>query len=119
MRSAHRRLLAEVLNIIHGDSRESAQDPMGLAIRENRTISLTSDCILLRRDGVEAAIEDSAAPIRDRHGRVTGAVIVFRDVTAARALSVKMSHLARHDSLTSLPNRLLLNDRLNQAVAMA
>lgn len=50
---------------------------------------------------------------------MTGAVIVFRDVTAARALSLRMSHLAQHDSLTDLPNRLLFNDRLGQAIAMA
>src|SRR5271155_1975252 len=73
----------------------------------------------MRRDGVEVGIEDSAAPIHDRRGKVTGAVMVFRDVTASRALSLKMSHLAQHDSLTELPNRILLNDRLNQAMAMA
>jgi diguanylate cyclase (GGDEF)-like protein len=46
-------------------------------------------------------------------------VIVFRDVTAARVLSLKMSHLAQHDGLTGLPNRTLFNDRLRQAMAMA
>jgi diguanylate cyclase (GGDEF)-like protein len=50
---------------------------------------------------------------------VTGAVIVFHDVGVARAMSLKMSHLAQHDPLTGLPNRVLLNDRLNQAIEMA
>jgi GGDEF domain-containing protein len=50
---------------------------------------------------------------------VTGAVIVFHDVGVARAMSLRMSHLAQHDPLTGLPNRLLLNDRLNQAIEMA
>jgi diguanylate cyclase (GGDEF)-like protein len=45
--------------------------------------------------------------------------MVFRDVTAARALALKMSHLSQHDSLTDLPNRSLFNDRLEQAMAMA
>jgi diguanylate cyclase (GGDEF)-like protein len=90
-----------------------------LAIRENRVVSLTPNCMLVRRDGSETPIEDSAAPIHDRRGAVSGAVIVFRDVTAARALSLKMSHLAQHDGLTDLPNRILLNDRLGQAIAMA
>ena len=44
---------------------------------------------------------------------------MFRDVTAARALAEQISHLAEHDSLTGLPNRLLLNDRLDQAIAQA
>jgi diguanylate cyclase (GGDEF)-like protein len=45
--------------------------------------------------------------------------VVFRDVSAARALAEQFAHLAEHDSLTGLPNRLLLNDRLNHAIAAA
>jgi diguanylate cyclase (GGDEF)-like protein/PAS domain S-box-containing protein len=112
------RPLADVFRIINAESRETAPDPMRLAIRENRTVGLTPNCVLVRRDGVEAGIEDSAAPIHDRRGKVTGAVMVFRDVTAAQALSRKMSHLAQHDNVTDLPNRSLLNDRLLQAMAM-
>jgi len=61
----------------------------------------------------------AAAPIHDRRGRVTGAVIVFHDVGVARAMSLKMSYLAEHDFLTELPNRMLLNDRLTQAMTLA
>jgi diguanylate cyclase (GGDEF)-like protein len=64
-------------------------------------------------------IEDSAAPIHDRHGRTTGAVIVFHDVSAARQMSAQLAHLAQHDFLTDLPNRLLLRDRLQQALSSA
>jgi diguanylate cyclase (GGDEF)-like protein len=92
---------------------------MVLAIREDKTVDLTPNCLLIRRDGVEAAIEDSVAPIHDRRGQVTGAVMVFRDVSIARALSLRISYLAQHDALTDLPNRLLFNDRLTQAMAMA
>jgi diguanylate cyclase (GGDEF)-like protein len=92
---------------------------MALAMRENKTVGLTANCVLLRRDGVEAAIEDSAAPIHDRRGQVIGAVMVFHDVSATRALSLRMSRLAQYDSLTDLPNRILLNDRLTQAIALA
>ena len=49
----------------------------------------------------------------------TGAVIVFHDVSVARAIGVEMSHLAQHDTLTDLPNRILLQDRLHQAIALA
>jgi len=77
------------------------------------------NCVLVRRDGFESAIEDSAAPIHNRSGRVTGAVIVFHDVSAARAMSNEMTHAAQHDPVTKLPNRLLLNDRITQAIALA
>jgi diguanylate cyclase (GGDEF)-like protein/PAS domain S-box-containing protein len=113
------RPLAEVLNIIDGVTRKDVRNPMEFAIRENKTAALTPNCILVRRDGSEFAIEDSSAPIHDRHGQVTGAVMVFHDVSAARAAITRMSHLAQHDSLTDLPNRLLLNDRLTEAMGLA
>jgi diguanylate cyclase (GGDEF)-like protein/PAS domain S-box-containing protein len=111
--------LEEVFHIIDATTREAVQNPMASAIRENRTVGLAANCILVRRDGVEASIEDSAAPIHDRRGHVTGAVMVFHDVSVTRALSIRMSHLAQHDSLTDLPNRTLLNDRLTQAISLA
>jgi diguanylate cyclase (GGDEF)-like protein len=81
-------------------------------------VGLTINCVLIRRDGYESAIEDSAAPIHDRGGRITGAVIVFHDVSAARAMSTQMTHTAQHDPVTNLPNRILLNDRISQAIAL-
>jgi diguanylate cyclase (GGDEF)-like protein/PAS domain S-box-containing protein len=111
--------LGEVLRILDATTREAAPNPMALSIRSNQTQALAQNCILVRRDGVEAPIEDSAAPIHDRRGRVSGAVMVFRDVSIARAMSQRMAYLARHDSLTDLPNRALLNDRLGQAMVLA
>jgi diguanylate cyclase (GGDEF)-like protein len=95
----------------------TARDPLEMAVEQNKTVGLTVNCVLIRRDGFESAIEDSAAPIHDRAGRITGAVIVFHDVTAARAMSVQMTHSAQHDVVTNLPNRLLLNDRIAQSIA--
>jgi len=108
-----------VFRIIDGVSRQSCPNPMDLAVRLNQTVGLTSNCVLIRRDGSECPIEDSAAPIHDRQGQVTGAVLVFHDVSAARAESLQLSHRAAHDLLTDLPNRMLLNDRLSQAIASA
>jgi len=113
------RPLQEVLRIIDGDTRQSALNPLSMAVLHNRTVGLSANCVLIRRDGYESAIEDTAAPIHDRRGQVTGAVIVFHDVGVARAMSLKMSYLAQHDFLTELPNRLLLNDRLTQGMALA
>lgn len=113
------RRLQEVLRIIDGETREPALNPLAMAILHNKTVGLSSNCVLIRRDGYESAIEDTAAPIHDRRGQVTGAVIVFHDVGAARAMALRMSYLAQHDFLTELPNRMLLNDRLTQAIALA
>lgn len=113
------RPLQEVLQIIDGESREPALNPLAMATLQNKTVGLTANCVLIRRDGYESAIEDTAAPIHDRRGQLTGAVIVFHDVGVARAMSLRMSYLAQHDFLTELPNRMLLNDRLTQAIALA
>lgn len=113
------RSLPDVFNIVDGATREPATDPAQRAIHEDRTVGLEANCILLRRDGSESGIEDSAAPVHDRHGYVSGAVIVFRDVSQSRAMTRKMAYLARHDTLTGLPNRALLNERLSQAVRLA
>ena len=113
------RPLAEVFELVDGVTRKPSQDPLDLAIRKNKTVGLQANCVLIRRDGYEIAIEDSAAPIHDRFGNVTGAVIVFHDMAISRTRAGEMKHLAEHDILTDLPNRLLLTDRLNQAIASA
>src|SRR6202790_5426871 len=100
----------EVFRIIDGSTREPCANPLRTAIQKNRTVGLTPNCILIRRDGTEFAIEDSAAPIHDQHGLPTGAVIVYHDVSVARAMGAEMSHMAQHDTLTNLPNRTLMQE---------
>jgi diguanylate cyclase (GGDEF)-like protein/PAS domain S-box-containing protein len=103
------------------DSRSSAptETTTQLAILQIRAVHLPSSCILIRRDGMEIPIEDSIAPIHDREGKPIGAVIVFRDVSVAQAMARQITHSAEHDFLTGLPNRMLLNDRIGQAIASA
>jgi diguanylate cyclase (GGDEF)-like protein/PAS domain S-box-containing protein len=113
------RPLVDVFRIVDATTRQPARNPMEEAIQLDRVAGLTPNCILVGRDGLETAIEDSASPIHDRRGQVIGAVIVFKDVGEARAAAVQIVHLAQHDVLTDLPNRLLLNDRLTQAIALA
>jgi diguanylate cyclase (GGDEF)-like protein len=107
------------MHIIDVGNRESVRNPILLAMEHNKNVNIADNCALIRRDGTEFAIEDSAAPIHDHRGHVTGAVMVFRDVSAARAIALKMAYLAQHDVLTGLPNRVLLNDRMTQAMASA
>ena len=118
-KEASGRPFAEVFHIVDGDTREAVRDPMQLAVKQDQTVRLAPHCVLIRRDGWEAAIEDSTAPIHSRHGEVMGAVIVFHDVGEARTMALKMTRLAQHDLLTDLPNRLLLNDRITQAISLS
>jgi diguanylate cyclase (GGDEF)-like protein/PAS domain S-box-containing protein len=111
--------IGEVLRILSSPGRETTPDPMEIAVQQNRIVHLPPNCILIRRDGFEIPIEDCVAPIHDRQGKATGAVIVFRDVSAAQTMAQQMAHSAQHDFLTGLPNRMLLNDRVNQAIILA
>ena len=100
------RPMADVLRILDTTNCQAIPDPMMIAVGQNQIGHLPSNCILVRRDGFEIPIEDSVAPIHDRDGQATGAVIVFRDVSAARAMALEMTHSAQHDFLTGLPNRM-------------
>ena len=113
------RPLNEVFRILDGATREIAANPAQEAIDLDKTVGLAAGCLLVRQDGSEFAIEDSAAPIHNRDGQVMGAVIVFHDVSESRSMALKMAHLAQHDFLTGLPNRLLLTERLSQAIGIA
>lgn len=113
------RHLSEVFKIIDATTRQIASDPVQRAIEQGRTVELDSNCVLIRRDGSEFFIEDSTSPIHNREGRISGAVIVFHDISKLRSLTLKMAHLAQHDFLTGLPNRALMTERLSQAIRFA
>ena len=113
------RPMAEVFRIVNATTHEAIPDPMERAVQRNLPGHLPLNCALVRRDGREIPVEDSVSPIHDRDGRSTGAVIVFRDVSAARAMTQRMAHDAAHDFLTGLPNRLHLKERIGNAIASA
>lgn len=78
------RSLAEVFHILDENSREPVEDPVERVTQQGIVVGLGNHTVLVRRDGYELAIEDSAAPIRNRSGEITGVIIVFRDVSEKR-----------------------------------
>ncbi|MGY4514992.1 EAL domain-containing protein [Lysobacter sp. HA18] len=93
--------LHEIVRLHHADGRPESREGAAL---------------LHRHDGQELHVEYAHSPISDGEGRVVGGVTVLRDVSEVRAMAERMSHLAQHDYLTGLPNRVLLQDRLSQAI---
>ena len=118
-REAAGRPLAEVFRPLDATTHDPAPDQMEMAVRQDQIVHLPPNCILVRRDGFEAWIEESVSPIHDRGGGIAGAVINFRDVSAARSMALELVHSAEHDVLTDLPNQLLLGDRITVAIASA
>ncbi|MFK2903087.1 EAL domain-containing protein [Dyella ginsengisoli] len=106
------RPIGEVLRLLSEETHHAVINPVETALAERRIVGLAHNTVLVARDGREFGIEDSAAPIKDDDGTVRGAVLVFHDVTAARALSREISHQARHDALTGLPNRTEYKERV-------
>lgn len=80
------RPLEEVFRIVNEDTRRPVENPATRALREGTVVGLANHTVLLRKSGEELPIDDSAAPIRDDRGRVSGCVLIFRDVTAQRRL---------------------------------
>ncbi|RJQ62471.1 MAG: response regulator [Desulfobacteraceae bacterium] len=76
--------ITEVFDIVNEYTRQKVDSPVTRAIREGIIVGLANHTILVRKDGNEVPIDDSGAPIRDEAGKTTGAVLVFRDITARR-----------------------------------
>ena len=111
--------VATIFNIVHEETRKPMENPILRAVREGRVVALADQSVLIDRLGKEIAIQDSAAPIRDRDGKLTGAVMVFHDVSKARRLHQQLAHQAKHDALTGLINRREFLNRLDDALLAA
>jgi PAS domain S-box-containing protein len=77
--------LDDVLRMVNEDTRVAIESPVARVLRDGGIVGLANHTLLIRRDGNETAIEDSAAPILDADGETTGVVLVFRDATEIRA----------------------------------
>jgi diguanylate cyclase (GGDEF)-like protein/PAS domain S-box-containing protein len=111
--------IMEVLRLRDESTNAEIENPLLRCLREDKVINFGEHSVLRNRLGQEIAIQDSAAPIRDRSGRTVGAVVVFRDVTKERRLKHALSFQASHDALTGLINRREFDNRLTSALHSA
>lgn len=113
------RPLRSVMRLINENTREPVANPVEQCLVCGEILELADHTLLVRDDGEEVAIADSAAPIRDRSGCVIGAVMVFHDVGHARKLARQLSYQATHDALTGLYNRRAFEEQLKNALESA
>jgi len=110
------RPLDEVFPLLCLETRERTSCPAVQAIIENHICRSGAAAVLVRPDGTEVAVDYSVSPIHDASGGVIGVVMVAHDVTIARNQADTLARMALYDSLTGLPNRTLLADRLEHAL---
>ncbi|MCO6414047.1 MAG: EAL domain-containing protein [Thiogranum sp.] len=106
--------LGKVMRLIDENSGKPLPNPVDQCLQTETKIVESGHKLLVRHDGLQVAITDTAAPIRDEHGELEGVVMVFHDVDKARKLARQLSHQARHDPLTGLLNRREFEAQLSQ-----
>jgi PAS domain S-box-containing protein len=93
------RPLTEVFNIICETTREECENPVEKVLKSGMIVGLANHTALIKKDGTEIVIADSAAPIRDRQSRTIGIVLVFRDITAQYRMEQEMQKIQKLESL--------------------
>lgn len=113
------RPLMQIFQTVQAGGTALAADPVSSVIASGVASTAPGSVLLLGRDGLPVAIENSAAPIRDADDQMIGVVMVFHDVSQAHVMAERMSHLAAHDALTGLLNRREFERLLELAVQSA
>lgn len=106
--------LDQVLHLVDEYTKESCENPASRVLETGEIIELNNHTLLLSKDGQEIPIEDSAAPIKDQDGHITGVVIVFRDFTDKKEKQAEIEYLSFHDHLTGLYNRRFFDEELRR-----
>ena len=109
--------LDTVLRLAHEDSGEPIR--LGSSCAGGWRVDRYDSVQLLRKDGSQAVVKLTAAPIRNRDFEPIGTVIVFQDVSAARELERQLSYQASHDVVTGLINRREFERRLRELITQA
>ena len=119
------RMLTDVFNIVNRDTRRPAENPVTKALLEGTIVGLANHTLLITREGREIPIDDSAAPIKDDQGNITGVVLVFRDITARdraeqeRELAEKVVLMAKEEwerTFNTIPDLIAILDKEHRVV---
>jgi PAS domain S-box-containing protein len=113
--SASLKPVKEVFNIINEQTRLEVENPITRVLKEGLIVGLANHTILLRRDGSEVPIDDSGAPIKDKDGKITGVVLIFRNIRERKKMEEETQRLLgsvqqERDRLSSLLNS--INDEV-------
>ncbi len=110
--------IGEVLILVREDTGEKIENPITHALRTEQTVGLENHTVLVAKDGRRIVVDDSASPIRDENGAVTGAVLVFRDVSERRGSQIALDQ-ARDELIKTAAELKRSNEDLSQFALIA
>jgi len=112
--------LPQIFRIIDENTGQPLTFPLHHYLEAGQTVELSSHIVLIHCDQKQRfAIENTAAPIRDRNGNTIGLVLIFHDVTESRKMTQELSYQAKHDALTGLYNRHEFETQLKRVLELA
>lgn len=103
-----------IFHIVNAKTNRSAENPLQKVLKQGVVVGLANHTVLISKSGERYHISDSAAPILDDEGHLTGVVLVFRDVTEEYRRSEEISYMSFHDKLTGLFNRAFLEEEIQR-----
>ncbi len=112
-------LLSSTYRVLDMENHEPRPNVVETCLAGQHVVEPAGASLLVRRDGAEVAVRESAAPIFDVNGALVGAVLVITDVSQLHSLQRRMTHLATHDPLTGLINRREFEVRLQESITTA
>lgn len=107
--------LFAVFNIIDEETGKPCDNPVHVVLKSGESYKSPGTPLLVSKSGTQTPIENNASPIKNNDGRITGAVIVFRDFSEYRDRQKKIEYLSFHDPLTGLYNRRFAEDAISAA----
>ncbi len=112
--------IGELFTLVDDADRRPLGDPVERCLAMRRRVNMGRRAVLVTADGEhEHSVELTASPVRGPSNSISGAVVVFHDVSELRGLTRKMSYQATHDPLTGLVNRREFERRLDEAMDSA
>ena len=108
---------AHIFQVVKENNLTPTSFPIERCLETGNRVLLQDSNLLLSRQGETFHVHATASPIKDHQNKISGIAIAFSDISELRLMTEKIRYQATHDALTQLPNRLLLRDRLQHAIA--
>lgn len=107
--------IEEVVQLRDPETKVNTENPIRVCLRQHRITRMPLNTQLVSKDGRLSQIEQTAAPLRDVDGKLSGAVAVIHDISQSISLSLLRSQASSYDQLTNVPNRIFIREKLQLA----